>query len=154
MPGHDIIAVGGSAGALDALRTIVSTLPADLPAVKGRGGITVVQDPRDAAYADMPASALGQVGADYCLPLDAIGPTLARLAREPAPKPRGGVTVPSDLEWEAAVAEWDLERLKSSERPGRPSPFTCPDCKGDLWEFENTSGPLRFRCRTGHAWSP
>jgi two-component system chemotaxis response regulator CheB len=258
MPGHNIIAVGGSAGALDALRDVVAALPADLPAalfvtthltpyapsylpeilsragplpvrhpedrepfragtiylappdhhllvgpdavrvirgprennarpaidpmlrtaavshgprvigvvltgllddgtvglaaVKARGGVTVVQDPKDAAYPDMPASAMEHVAVDHCLPLAAIGPTLNRLARQPAAEPDGG-TVPNALQWEAAVAEWDLERLQSPDRPGRPSAFTCPDCKGDLWEIDE-GGPIRFRCRTGHAWSP
>lgn len=32
MPGHDIIVIGGSAGSIDALQTIVSGLPRDLPA--------------------------------------------------------------------------------------------------------------------------
>src|SRR4051812_11282304 len=32
MPGHNIIPVGGSAGALGALRDLVAALPADLPA--------------------------------------------------------------------------------------------------------------------------
>src|SRR5437667_11161087 len=32
MPGHDIIVIGASAGGVDALRTLVAGLPADLPA--------------------------------------------------------------------------------------------------------------------------
>jgi two-component system chemotaxis response regulator CheB len=35
---------------------------------------------------------------------------------------------------------------------GSPSVFTCPECGGTLWELgEETL--LRFRCRTGHAYS-
>ena len=40
-----------------------------------------------------------------------------------------------------------------AHRPGEPSPFGCPDCGGDLWEYDS-AGLLRFRCRTGHGYSP
>ena len=34
-----------------------------------------------------------------------------------------------------------------------PSQFTCPECHGSLWELKD--GQLvRYRCRTGHAFSP
>jgi two-component system chemotaxis response regulator CheB len=32
-----------------------------------------------------------------------------------------------------------------------PSPLTCPDCGGGLWEIG--SRPPRYRCHTGHAYS-
>jgi two-component system chemotaxis response regulator CheB len=38
-------------------------------------------------------------------------------------------------------------------QPGSPSGFVCPDCGGALWESEEESGLLRFRCRTGHGYS-
>src|SRR5207248_6751500 len=43
--------------------------------------------------------------------------------------------------------------LKGADRPGKPSPFVCPNCQGDLWEIGAGNG-THFRCRTGHAWSP
>ena len=30
--------------------------------------------------------------------------------------------------------------------------LTCPDCGGVLWEIDDLD-ILRFRCRTGHAWT-
>jgi two-component system chemotaxis response regulator CheB len=126
---------------------------AGLAAVKARGGVAVVQDPLDAAYPDMPASALRYVAVDYRLPLSQIAPTLVRLVHEPVVEKEGEVTVSGELNWESAAARWDLQALQSPERPGVPSSFTCPDCKGSLWEIDS-GGPLRFRCRTGHAWSP
>jgi two-component system chemotaxis response regulator CheB len=126
---------------------------AGLAAVKARGGVAVVQEPLDASYPDMPASALRHVAVDYRLPLSQIAPALVRLVHEPVAEKEGGTVVPEELNWEAAAASWDMEALQSPERPGVPSPFTCPDCNGSLWEIE-TDGPLRFRCRTGHAWSP
>jgi two-component system, chemotaxis family, protein-glutamate methylesterase/glutaminase len=44
----------------------------------------------------------------------------------------------------------DLPR--DEREAGVPSVFTCPDCGGTLWELDQGS-VLRFRCRTGHAYS-
>jgi len=55
---------------------------AGLHAVRARGGVAVVQDPRDAACADMPRSALRHAGADYCIPLQDIPPLLTGLAED------------------------------------------------------------------------
>jgi two-component system chemotaxis response regulator CheB len=50
----------------------------------------------------------------------------------------------------AAIDEGMHQR---SERYGEPSRFSCPDCGGVLWSVA-ADGPLRFRCETGHAYSP
>jgi hypothetical protein len=44
--------------------------------IKRFGGITVVQDPREAAFDAMPLSALEQVEIDYLLPVTEIGPVI------------------------------------------------------------------------------
>jgi two-component system chemotaxis response regulator CheB len=36
---------------------------------------------------------------------------------------------------------------------GPPTPYTCPDCHGVLLAV-NDGEALRFRCHTGHAFSP
>jgi two-component system chemotaxis response regulator CheB len=35
---------------------------------------------------------------------------------------------------------------------GPPSPFTCPDCGGALWEFKD-SELVRYRCHVGHGFT-
>jgi two-component system chemotaxis response regulator CheB len=50
-----------------------------LEAIKRGGGVTIVQDPTGAEHARMPRTALGTGCADVMLPLDAIGPAIARL---------------------------------------------------------------------------
>jgi two-component system chemotaxis response regulator CheB len=57
---------------------------AGLRAIKRCGGLAVVQDPADAIAPEMPRSALRHVAVDHCVPLDALGALLARLAAEPA----------------------------------------------------------------------
>jgi two-component system chemotaxis response regulator CheB len=42
---------------------------------------------------------------------------------------------------------------ETAARPaGPPSPFTCPECSGPLWQLEE--GELvRYRCRVGHSYT-
>ena len=59
-------------------------------AIKAVGGVTVIQDPQDAAVPDMVRSAQRHVDIDRCVPIAGMGGLLARLAAEPA-----GETLPS-----------------------------------------------------------
>jgi chemotaxis response regulator CheB len=52
-----------------------------LRAVHSAGGISIVQDPQEAEYPQMPASALQDLPVTFCLKLADIGPTLDLLAR-------------------------------------------------------------------------
>ena len=56
----------------------------------------------------------------------------------------------------ALKAELELTELAggydSVARLGAVSPFTCPSCRGALWEIDE-GGHLRYRCHTGHAFS-
>ena len=63
---------------------------AGLAAIKACGGTTIVQDPATAFQPGMPASALGNVAVDHCLPLAEIPRALLRLAgngQAPVPAP-------------------------------------------------------------------
>jgi two-component system chemotaxis response regulator CheB len=101
-----------------------------------------VQDPGDATVPSMPESALRAVGdADAVLPAAAIGPALAALAGS------------GSREEDVAMGEARDPVSETADRPaGAPSPFTCPECHGPLWEA--AEGDLaRYRCRVGHAFS-
>ena len=67
---------------------------AGLRAIKAAGGITVVQDPTDALFPDLPQNALKAGVADYTVAACNIGGLLARLAGRDAdaktPDPQGG----------------------------------------------------------------
>lgn len=52
--------------------------------IKHRGGITIVQDPRDCEFPDMPRAALEATEVDHVLPAAQIGPKLTELVA-PAP---------------------------------------------------------------------
>jgi two-component system chemotaxis response regulator CheB len=125
---------------------------AGLISIKQQGGLAVVQDPGDALYPGMPQNAIENVAVDHALPVDEIGPFLARFATEPLPTPPVPAVTP-EMELETDMAELELDAMQDLDRPGVPSGFACPDCGGALWELHD-GDLVRYRCRVGHAWSP
>ena len=117
---------------------------AGLLAIRMHGGIAIVQDPEEALFADMPRSALENVGADHCLPVHEIPKILTRLAASPADSPK---------ELTAMSLEISVDEDQKFKQHGRASVYTCPECHGTLWELEE-GNIKRFRCRIGHAFSP
>jgi two-component system chemotaxis response regulator CheB len=97
----------------------------------------------------MPASALRHVQVDHCLPLARLARELVRLAAEPpGPTPE----IPMDIRLEAAIAAQEHATMSTEEKLGTPSPFTCPECQGPLWEIADEA-VLRCRCHVGHAFT-
>ncbi|MEO5733890.1 MAG: chemotaxis protein CheB [Rubrivivax sp.] len=123
---------------------------AGLQAIKRRCGISVVQDPADAAEPSMPASALRHVDVDHCLPLALIPMLLQSLASQPleSPMPASDPT----LQHEEALLRGDGNPMAHLQAIGRPSPYACQACHGGLWHLLD-SRPTRFRCHTGHAYT-
>jgi two-component system chemotaxis response regulator CheB len=122
---------------------------AGLIAIKKCGGITVVQDPKDAAYPDMPQSALANLKVDYCVPISEMGPLLERLTHQRRGKSK---PVPDDVRTEAIIAERVLSDVAQVNGLGDQVPYNCPNCGGVLWEMNNPD-IRRFRCHTGHSFT-
>jgi two-component system chemotaxis response regulator CheB len=122
---------------------------AGLFAIKRCGGVAVVQEPRDAFFPDMPESALAYVAVDHREPLARIPALLARLARDPAPD-EGAFPVPADLDIESDIAVDGA--AAHAARPGQLTGFTCPECKGPMWQIDD-GALVRYRCRVGHAYT-
>jgi two-component system chemotaxis response regulator CheB len=122
---------------------------AGMEAIHRCGGVCVVQDPRDAAYPDMPQNALNRVKIDHAVPLAEMGALLVRLLHRRTVKDK---PVPKDIAIEAKIAERVLSDLPSVEALGGQVPFNCPGCGGVLWEIAKGNS-LRYRCHTGHAFS-
>lgn len=122
---------------------------AGLRAIKDCGGICIVQDPATAQEPAMPRSAQRNVAVDHCVPLAEIAPLLQRLVGMPAGA--GPRAVPEEVVREVAInrGEGNVEQLVGI---AVPSPLTCPDCGGGLWEMK-ADKPLRYRCHTGHAYT-
>jgi two-component system chemotaxis response regulator CheB len=125
---------------------------AGLWTVKDRGGIAIVQEPEDASVSSMPASAIAEVVVDHVVPMRELGPLLGRLAREPVRTAvmRAAEEPFDELEREVGITAVIEEFHQETERYGRPSRYSCPECGGVLWDVTG-KGPLRFRCEVGHA---
>jgi two-component system, chemotaxis family, protein-glutamate methylesterase/glutaminase len=122
---------------------------AGLIAIKRCGGVTVVQDPRDAAYSGMPLSALDNANVDYCVSIAEMGPLLTTLVSNPHGKSKA---VPDDVRTEAAIAERVLSDISQVNGLGEQVPYNCPGCGGVLWKIDG-AGEKRYRCHTGHSYS-
>ncbi len=113
--------------------------------IKQRGGLTIVQDPDDAADPGMPRSALQHVAVDHRLPLHEIAPLLTELVAgtRPAIALSGTAFVSVQAGSEDMTADYRLDD---------PVAVTCPDCGGALRRTE--LGTLaQFRCHIGHVYT-
>jgi two-component system chemotaxis response regulator CheB len=120
--------------------------------VQRLGGVTVVQDPREAYVPDMPTNALAYVAPDYVVPLAGLAPLLieltARLAPAPPPPPAELARIRIEVDTAKGANAYELHLLEQ----GEPVPFVCPECYGPLVQL--VEGPVRrFRCRTGHGFT-
>ncbi|MFE1746357.1 chemotaxis protein CheB [Coleofasciculus sp. H7-2] len=125
-----------------------------LQAVKKRGGLAIVQDPKEAEYPSMAKSALRYVKVDYCIPLAEIPDLLVRLASVPAVEEEA-YPVTKDIEIESNIAEQAMNTkdfLKNVEQIGTRTTYTCPECNGSIWQIGKEE-PSRFRCHIGHSFT-
>lgn len=109
-----------------------------LSAVGAAGGLTLVQDPEEAAFPGMPIAAI----------------------EDAAPKFVGPVATLADLicDWLADLPDTPLEKAITTAEPALAAdpehltPLTCPECGGTLWHHDDY-GTQRYRCRVGHTFS-
>lgn len=124
---------------------------AGLDAIRQSGGTTLVQDPADADFPDLPRNALARVDVDHTLPVLQMGSAIRRALAAP---------LGSGSHEEArrrARAETEISAAASSdiakeEALGEQVPFSCPECGGPLWKVDSPN-VRRFRCHVGHAYT-
>jgi two-component system chemotaxis response regulator CheB len=116
--------------------------------VKRHGGVAIAQDPDDAETPSMPENAIRQVSVDHVLRAGDIGAVLAGLVG----RGRQEAIMTTDKAPARDVAEIGTDALNATPPPGPPSPFTCPECGGALWELRD-GGLVRFQCHVGHGFS-
>lgn len=119
---------------------------AGLRVIQQHGGLTIVQDPSEAPYPEMPLNALDSFSPDHVLKLKEIQGLLARLPNSSL----GG--------WKMKAKKGVKDSSQSAERmgtvpaDGEPIAFVCPECHGPLWEMRD--GKLRrYQCLVGHRYS-
>lgn len=120
-----------------------------LKAIKDCGGVTIVQDPKDAVYPDMPQNAINNVKVDHCVPVAEMGSLIDKLTHEAAGK---SGPIPQDIRTEALIAERVLSDVSQVEGLGHQVPYNCPNCGGVLWNMDKSKS-TRYRCHTGHSFT-
>lgn len=121
--------------------------------VKRLNGLSIVQEPDDAAYASMPNSVLDYVDVDYCVPLADLPDLLVRLTAESIPEPQPQSFAEQDrMETEINIAAQDNAFDMGILKMGELTPLTCPECNGVLVSIREGQ-LIRYRCHTGHAYT-
>ena len=110
--------------------------------IKRAGGIALVQDPEEALFRGMPASAIANVNVDRVLRAEEIAAGILDAVT------RGGGEPVSE---NGSVDDQGAPRSEEGQHPA--SDFVCPDCGGTLFALGENE-VMRFRCRVGHAYSP
>jgi two-component system chemotaxis response regulator CheB len=118
-------------------------------AIDQSGGITVVQDPKDAAFPDMPENALRLMNPDHIASMQAMPMLLQDLVRQPVGEAR---PVPERIGYEVSVAKNGRTSMNKMDRIGRRSVLACPDCHGVMWEIDE-GDLIRYRCHVGHTYT-
>jgi two-component system, chemotaxis family, protein-glutamate methylesterase/glutaminase len=113
------------------------------------GGLTVVQDPRDAAFPEMPLTALNRAQPDHVVPLADLPRLLESVVHQPAGERQ---RVPETVKYEVEIARIGRASMDDMDRVGRRSVLSCPDCGGVMWEIDEGS-LTRYRCHVGHAYT-
>ncbi|HEX3695537.1 MAG TPA: chemotaxis protein CheB [Polyangia bacterium] len=137
---------------------------AGLYAIRARGGITVVQDPKDAIASSMPQNALRLVDVNYCLPAAELGPLLMELVNGGTMATRrkrhtsAAKTVKSGAARVPRMRGFGANKIGERPRASPPpdpeqDPLRCPDCSGPLYQVPG-GGPGQWGCREGHVFSP
>ena len=123
---------------------------AGLSAIKSCGGTTIIQDPDEALFPDMPSNALKNGIVDHRLTIKEIAELLIELATRPASDAPERMPKRIATEIEFTKMNNDIENMAEL---GTPTAFACPSCHGALWELQD-GNLTRYRCHTGHAFSP
>jgi len=121
--------------------------------IKHRGGLAVVQDPRDAEVPSMPENALRGVAVDYCVPASELAGLLVQLTQEQVAETSGTQMEDNEqTQLEVRIAAEDSAFERGIMEFGELTPFTCPECHGVLTKLLEGQHQ-RYRCHTGHAFS-
>lgn len=105
---------------------------AGLGVIKDEGGITVVQDPADATYPNMPLSAIKGARPDYVVPLGEMARLLVKLVETE-------LAGNAEMENSAAIEQQQLV-------------VTCPGCGGVLRQYSKDRLAW-YMCMVGHRFT-
>jgi two-component system, chemotaxis family, protein-glutamate methylesterase/glutaminase len=115
---------------------------AGLRAVRLVGGLTLVQDPEEAAFPGMPRAAIEESDPHLVGTVAVLADRLCEWLGDQAPPASAA---------DAALAASTAQRLLDDDPP-QVTALTCPECGGSL-SLQDEYGIERFRCRVGHTYS-
>jgi two-component system chemotaxis response regulator CheB len=118
-------------------------------AIKRSGGITIVQEPAEAEFDDMPTNVINNVEVDYRVPSSDIPYVVRDILSKPLGAPK---EIPREIKIEAEITARMSGTIDTLKEIGDQSPFICPDCGGGLFEIRNDN-IYRYRCHTGHVYT-
>jgi two-component system chemotaxis response regulator CheB len=126
---------------------------AGLWSIKDCGGVAIVQSPAEALQPSMPSSALRHVDVDHTLAIAEMPDILHSLTREKLSEPEPRAMSNRNLAIETRIALGENALQHGVRAIGTPSFYTCPECYGSMIAIEDGSF-RRFRCHTGHGFTP
>jgi two-component system, chemotaxis family, protein-glutamate methylesterase/glutaminase len=122
-----------------------------LASIKQAGGVTIVQDPREALHPAMPTAAIEAAEPDHVVSIRELAALLATLDSGPAPEEAQSTR--KEVAMDADPTQLDPEAVTEANRTlGEVTPFTCPECGGTLWEIPEAE-VVKLRCRVGHSYT-
>lgn len=125
-----------------------------LRSIKEAGGIAIVQHPEEAMVSSMPLSAIRHVEVDFVLPVAEIPEVLVRLVQNNGNgSGEGWADMSKETTGYKSGPAGSVGPIAADSLQGPPSAYTCPECGGALWELQD-GGSFRFRCHTGHGFTP
>jgi len=110
---------------------------AGLAKVQQAGGMTVIQEPTEALYPEMPRTAAREVQVDYAVGRAELPTLLRRLSSE---------TIAMKASPTRQSTSQEMSKVE------RPVALTCPECGGALREAGG-AGVKQYRCHIGHRFS-
>jgi two-component system chemotaxis response regulator CheB len=116
--------------------------------IKRVGGVTIVQDPNEADYPDMPLSVLENIEVDHIESLSKMGRLLAEIIRTTEPKE---IEVPHDIKMENVIDQRISTRIDDLSQFEKTD-INCPDCGGGLY-ITQKEHPTHYRCHVGHSYT-
>lgn len=121
--------------------------------VKRLGGISVIQEPREAMYPSMPESVRQHVEVDYTVSLSELASLLGDLVQEETgERPVLSSYEETRMAREVNVTKKDNGLEMGLTEFGQLTSLTCPECHGTLVSIQE-GHLLRYRCHTGHGFT-
>ena len=120
---------------------------AGLRMIRRHGGSTMVQEPAEALFPQMPQNAIDAASPQHVAPVAEIARLIATHAGRSV---KGGEI---DKAMSAHVSSnGEPPPLGAADAPGSPTGIACPECHGVMWAADDEDSP-EFACRVGHAYS-